>query len=119
LSGEYADALAAADKAKPLLSAVAGQIQLLDYFFCAALTVAACYENASADEQQEWRGLLTAHREQLREWAENNPPTFGDKHTLVLAEIARIEGRDADAMRLYEHAIRSASENGFVQNEGL
>ena len=44
---------------------------------------------------------------------------FGDKHALVSAEIARLEGRDADAMRLYEQAIRSARENGFVQNEGL
>ena len=81
--------------------------------------MAALYENASADEQKAWRELLTAHREQLREWAENYPPTFADKHTLVSAEIARIEGRDADAMRLYEEAIRSARENGFVQNEAL
>src|SRR6202035_4563722 len=116
LSGEYADALAAADKAKPLLSAVAGQIQLLDYFWYAALTVAACYENASADEQQEWRELLTAHREQLREWAENYPATFADKHLLVLAEIARLEGRDIEAMRHYEQAILLAREQGFVQN---
>jgi len=63
--------------------------------------VGACYENASADEQQDWRDLLTAHRQQLREWAETYPPTFADKHELVLAEIARLEGRDADAMRLY------------------
>jgi hypothetical protein len=45
--------------------------------------------------------------------------TFGDKYALVAAEIARLEGRDADAMRLYEQAIRSAREHGFVQNEGL
>ena len=43
---------------KPLLSAAVAQIQLLDYFYYAVLTVAACYENASADEQQEWRELL-------------------------------------------------------------
>src|SRR5208282_1118550 len=66
-----------------------------------------------------WRDLLTAHREQLREWAENYPPTFGGKHALASAEIARLEGRDADAMRLYEQAIQSARENGFVQDEGL
>ncbi len=119
LSGDYAEALAASDKAKPLLPAAVAQIQLLDYFYYAALTVAACYENASADEQQEWRELLTAHREQLREWAEIYPPTFADKHALVSAEIARLEGRDPDAMRLYEHAIESAREHGFVQNEGL
>ena len=92
---------------------------MLDYFYYTALTVAALYENGSADEQNRWRDLLTAHREQLREWAENYPPTFADKHALVSAEIARLEGRDADAMRLYEQAIRSARENGFVQNEGL
>ena len=53
-------------------------------------------KTASADEQQAWRELLREHQEQLREWAENNPPTFADKHALVLAEIARIEKRDAD-----------------------
>jgi PAS domain S-box-containing protein len=119
LLGDYAEALAAADKAKALLWISATHIQLLDYFYYTALTVAALYENGTADEQNRWRELLTAHREQLREWAENCPPTFGDKHALVSAEIARVEGRDADAMRLYEQAIRSARDHGFVQNEGL
>jgi PAS domain S-box-containing protein len=118
LSGDYPEALAAADKAKALLWASA-HIQLLDYFYYTALTVAALYERASADEQTGWLGLLTAHREQLREWADIYPPTFADKHALVAAEIARLEGRDADAMRLYEQAIRSARDHGFVQNEGL
>jgi PAS domain S-box-containing protein len=99
--------------------AITIHVQQLDYFYYTALTVAALYERGSGNEQAIWRELLTRHREQLREWAENYPPTFADKHALVAAEIARIEGRDADAMRLYEEAIRSARENGFVQNEGL
>jgi PAS domain S-box-containing protein len=119
LSGDYAEALAAANKAKPLLLATHVLIELLDYFYYTALTVSALYENASGDEQQEWHELLTAHREQLREWAENCPATFADKYALVSAEIARLVGRDADAMRLYEQAIQSAREHGFVQNEGL
>src|SRR5712664_1796727 len=119
LSGDYAEALAAADKVKPLLSAAAALIQLLDYFYYAALTVSALYEKASADEQTGWREVLAAHREQLREWAENYPPTFSDKHALVSAEIARLEGRAFDAMQLYEQAIQLAREQGFVQNEAL
>ncbi|MGC1870735.1 MAG: sigma 54-interacting transcriptional regulator [Acidobacteriaceae bacterium] len=119
LSGEYAEAVAAAAKVKPLLQAVAAQIQLLDYFYYAALSVAACYKNSPVDEQAGWRDLLTTHQEQLREWAENYPPTFTDKYALVSAEIARLEGRDTDAMHLYEQAIQSARENGFVQNEGM
>jgi predicted ATPase/signal transduction histidine kinase len=119
LSGDYAEALAAADKAKPFLQASVGQVVVLDYYYYTALTVTALYEAVSADEQQEWRELLRDHQELLREWAENFPPTFGDKHALVLAEVARLEKRDIDALRLYEGAIHSARDNGFVQNEGL
>jgi predicted ATPase/signal transduction histidine kinase len=119
LSGDYAEALATANKAKALLWASTAHVQLLDYFYYTALTVAALYEDATPDLQNRWRELMGAHREQLREWAENYPPTFGDKYSLVLAEIARLENRDLDAMRLYEEAIRAAGENGFVQNEGL
>jgi predicted ATPase/signal transduction histidine kinase len=119
LSGDYAEALAAADKAKELLWSGLGHIVLLDYYCYTALIVAALYENASADEQTRWCELLKAHREQLCEWAENYPPTFADKHALVSAEIARLEGRAFEAMQLYEQAIQSARENGFVQNEAL
>ena len=119
LAGEYVAALAAAQQAKALLGTLVGSVKLLDYFYYTALTVAALYEKASADEQTGWREILAAHREQLREWAENYPPTFSDKHALVSAEIARLEGRAFDAMQLYEQAIQSAHENGFVQNEAL
>jgi GAF domain-containing protein len=37
----------------------------------------------------------------------------------VGAEIARIEGRDFDAMGFYEEAIRSVRANGSVHNEAL
>jgi PAS domain S-box-containing protein len=119
LAGDYGEALAAADKAKPLLLVATAQIELLDYFYYAALTVAALFEKGSAFEQAAWRELLATHCEQLREWADTYPPTFRDKHALVSAEIARLEGRDADAMRLYEEAIRSAHQHGLVQNQGL
>jgi PAS domain S-box-containing protein len=119
LSGNYAEAAAAAGKAEPLLWAAAAHIQVLDYFYYSALAVAALYENAGVDDQNKWRELLQAHREQLRKWVDNYSPTFADKHALVSAELARVEGRDRDAMRLYEEAIRLARENGFVQNEGV
>ncbi len=62
---------------------------------------------------------LTAHHAQLEIWAQNCPETFRNRALLASAEIARIEGRELDAERLYEQAIQSARENGFVQNEGI
>ncbi len=41
--GRFPGALAAADNAKPALSTVAGQIQVLDYFYYTALAVTALY----------------------------------------------------------------------------
>ncbi|MER8491963.1 AAA family ATPase [Mesorhizobium australicum] len=119
LSGDCVEALASAERAKELLWAAPVHFQQLDYFYYTALAMASLYENASAGEKHAWRDLLALHLEQLREWAENYPPTFGDKHALLAAEIARIEGRDAAAMQLYEQAICSARDQGFVQNEGL
>ena len=51
LLGDYADALAAANKARALLLTSAAQLQMLDYFYYAALTVAALYDEAPADQQ--------------------------------------------------------------------
>ena len=60
-----------------------------------------------------------AHHWQLRAWAANCPENFEDRAALVGAEIARLEGRELDAEHLYEQAIRSARENGFVHNEAI
>ena len=95
LSGDYGEALAAAEKAKELLWSSAAFFQSLDYFYYTALTVAAFTRTRRPTSRTEWRELLTAHQEQLREWAENYPPTFGDKHALVAGRDRPHRGRDA------------------------
>src|SRR6202043_2179944 len=52
-------------------------------------------------------------------WARNCPDNFENRATLVSAEIARIQGRELEAEHLYEQAVRSAHENGFVHNEAI
>jgi PAS domain S-box-containing protein len=117
--GDYEAAIAAAQKAKLLLWAATGCIQLLDYYYYTALAIAAVIKTAPPDREREWRKTLTAHAEQLRDWAESCAPTFLDKHALVCAEVARVDSRDVDAMHLYEQAIRFAHENGFIHDEGI
>ena len=119
LADDYASALVAAGKVKAQLWSLIYYIEGLNYIYYTALAVAAIYETGSPSEQQAWRECLTAHAKQLRAWAEDYPPTFRDKYTLVEAEIARLDGRDIEAMRLYEQAIQSAHDNGFVQTEGI
>ena len=54
-----------------------------------------------------------------REWARHCPENFRSRAALADAEIARIEGRVADAERLYEEALTSARESGFVHDEAI
>ncbi len=75
--------------------------------------------SAAPDGRQQHFEALAAHHRQLEIWAENCPENFETRVTLVGAEIARLEERELDAERLYERAIRSARDNGFVHNEAI
>jgi hypothetical protein len=100
-----------------------------EYHFYGALSRAASCDSAIAGqdvptssgpaEQRQHFEALAAHDRQLEIWAENCPENFETRAPLVSAEIARIQGRELEAERLYEQAIRSAHTNGFVHNEAL
>ncbi|MBV8136765.1 MAG: GAF domain-containing protein, partial [Deltaproteobacteria bacterium] len=119
MSGDYNAALQAAQHAKALLWSAEIFVQTVNYYYYAALTIAAVHETVGPESQAEPLEVLKQYLERLREWADNCPATFLDKYTLVSAEVARIEGRHLDAMRLYEEAIGLARENRFAQNEGI
>ena len=118
-AGDYGQAVAAAAKARTLLDAMNGVFEEADYHFYAALARAAVSDSATADERREHSGALAEHHRRLALWEENCSENFANRVALVGAEIARLAGRELEAERLYEHAIRTAREQGFVQNEGL
>src|SRR5258706_4417024 len=118
-AGDYASALDASLKAQRLLWTSPSHFETAEYHFYGALCQAASCDSASPDRRRQHVEALAAHHRQLEIWAENCPDNFENRAALVGAEIARLEGRDADAMRLHDQAIRSAREHGFVQNEGL
>jgi PAS domain S-box-containing protein len=116
----YASAAAAAANAHRLWPTHAPAIlEQADYELYAALADAALCDAASAADRTQHQEAVAAHYRQLQEWAENCPANFEDRAALVGAELARIEGRELDAERLYEAAIKSARQNEFVHNEAL
>ncbi|MCY1059739.1 AAA family ATPase [Nannocystis sp. SCPEA4] len=119
LAGDHRAALAAASQAQRLIWTLPSFIETADYHFYDALSRAAACAAPAAGQRQQHGEALAAHHEQLELWAQNCPENFADRAALVGAEIARISGRDLEAMQLYERAIRSAHDTGFVQNEAL
>jgi len=92
---------------------------IVDCVFYRALSLAALGDEPSGSPPRELEGGLLAGERQLGEWAEGCPENFFHKHALIRAEIARLQGHEAEASRLYEQAISSAQENGFVQYEAI
>jgi len=87
--------------------------------FFQALTLAALYPQQTSVEQHRTARTLAALLAKLEHWAQHCPENHENRYALVAAEVARIEGRELEAERCFEQAIRSARSNGFLFNEAL
>lgn len=119
LAEQYDEALEWANRTTPILLQVAAMANEVTHHFYHALTLAALLRQAPPEQQSEYKRRLGDILEKLRYWAENCPGNFSNRYALISAELARIEGRDLAAMRLYDQAKVSAHANGFVQQEAL
>ncbi|WP_024519657.1 AAA family ATPase [Bradyrhizobium sp. Tv2a-2] len=118
-AGDYATAIEASFNARPLVWTATSYFESAQYHFYAALSHAAFCDIAPTEQRKQHVDALTAHHQQLRVWEANCPENFENRTALVGAEIARIEGRVLDAELLYEQAIHSARDNGFIHNVAL
>jgi len=109
----------ASARAQPLLAKSLVLLEAVTFNFYSALARAAACDAVIVDRDTPLLRALAGHHRQLEQWATHCPANFENRAALVGAEIARIEGRDVEAMRLYELALRSARANGFVQNEAI
>ncbi|UGQ48760.1 EAL domain-containing protein [Massilia endophytica] len=118
--GDYAGAMAAGRQAAHYEHS-SGSLILFDapHHFFLGLAAAALYPQAAEAERREYAEVLAQERSRHQLWADACPANFGDRLALLEAETARIEGRHDEAAGLYELAIRSASENGFIQNAAI
>jgi PAS domain S-box-containing protein len=119
LAGDYTTATEAARNAQRLLWTSPSFFETAEYEFYSALALAAVSDSASLDNQAKSLAAIQGHQQQLSLWAKNCPENFTSRAALVGAEIARIQGRSFEAMRLYQEAIQSAREHGLIQNEAI
>jgi PAS domain S-box-containing protein len=119
LADDFAAAVDASVQAQRSLWTLLSTLEVAEYHFYSALARAAFCDSVSVDHRGQHLEALADHHRQIEIWTEHCRDNFENRAALVAAEIARLESRDADAMRLYQQAIRSARANSFVQNEAL
>ncbi|MBI5546549.1 MAG: GAF domain-containing protein, partial [Deltaproteobacteria bacterium] len=117
--GDYATAFRSRQRLTALLGADATGIMELPARVFLTLTVLSFWPQASAEEQRRFEEMVQGEVQRLELWARACPENGTCRHALVLAELARVQGRQLDAERLYDQAIQSARESRFVQFEAL
>ncbi|HEY9665298.1 MAG TPA: SpoIIE family protein phosphatase, partial [Coleofasciculaceae cyanobacterium] len=120
LYGDYEKALDRARESQNTLVFVSGISIQPEHYLYYSLTLTTLYPTAGFSEQQEYWEILENNRQKMKIWADNCPENLLHKYLLVEAEIARICSRDIEVIwDLYDRAISSAHENGYIQNEAL
>jgi predicted ATPase/signal transduction histidine kinase/CheY-like chemotaxis protein len=121
LMGDHERALACSMEAEKRIAAgIIGMIMSAEHVFYTALAVAAMASATSpAAERPPVIARLRELQVKLVNWARHCPENFSHKVSMLGAEIARLEGRPAEASALYRAAIAEAERQRFVQDEAL
>ncbi|MEH2066484.1 MAG: AAA family ATPase [Nostoc sp.] len=117
--GEYTKAVKYAENAEKFVGGARGIFINPVFYFHQSIAFAGAYVEADTATQVIYLYKLNANLEKFQQWAMHCPTNYQHKFLLIQAEIARIYKQDYQAMELYDKAIASAAENGYLQNEAL
>lgn len=117
--GRFHEALAAAEAAAEDEQFFLASVNESTHHFYHALTMTALYHEVPRERQVRFLAALQDKLKKLADWAAHCPGNFDNRYLLVAAELARINGRDMEAMRAYDAALASARAGGFVHHEAL
>ncbi|HOO11668.1 MAG TPA: AAA family ATPase, partial [Bacillota bacterium] len=119
LSGNYREALLYADKVEGCKDVMMGFMISADCNFYHSLSIAAVYKELSPKDRRRLMKVLRKNQRKMKKWADSCGDNFLHKYLLVRAEMLRVLGRKREAGPLYDEAIASAQQNGYVQNQAI
>lgn len=118
-AGDYAKCNEVISKLDGNLSSTPFWESIAEYPFFSALARAASLRDPSSSEWPSQLAAIKSALVHLQEWMSRCPENFSDRAKLVEAEIARLEGRELEAQRLFDEAVSLSRKQGFLQNEAL
>ena len=119
LYGRAREALCVDEAARAQLEAGTALPVDVSFHFYRGLALAAVYTEAPESERPAMLETLSRYERKLGFWAASCPANFLARHTLLSAELARLAGDEARALRLYEQAIRGAQDAGALHDEAV
>ncbi len=87
--------------------------------FYDSLAHLALYSQVDTDKQKQYLKQVAANQKQMKFWAENAPANYQHKYDLVMAETARVTGKNAKAREYYDRAIEGSQKHNFLHEEAI
>eukprot|EP01114_Cavostelium_apophysatum_P014884 TRINITY_DN3962_c0_g1_i3.p1 TRINITY_DN3962_c0_g1~~TRINITY_DN3962_c0_g1_i3.p1 ORF type:complete len:2038 (-),score=502.37 TRINITY_DN3962_c0_g1_i3:121-6234(-) len=112
-------ALSHTEHCRKLLPYIVSHYMLARSIFFDSLILIACHPQACSQDRAAYRTQINENLTNLKAWSENCPENFQHLVELVEAEMARLEGDDWKASRLYASSIANADKNFFPQDKAL
>ena len=114
-------ALAAYDKSDIVAEGVPSQIKVPEAYFYSCLTIAATYaDESNAETQSRMLEHFDKYANAIALWSEHCSDNFRHKSLLIQAEESRFKKQEMLAtLALYDAAIESATQYGYVNNVAL
>lgn len=84
-----------------------------------SLAILAHARHLPAAERAPFLEKVERNQSEMAGWARNAPMNFLHKWQLVEAEKARLAGKTAEALELYESAIRNAAQENYIYDEAV
>jgi predicted ATPase len=96
-----------------------GQVVFADHLLYSFLALSWDWPRVSGGRRRRLRRSLRRKLSQMEEFAGMGPENFRHEHRHMQAEMAHLEGRDGEALRLYDETITCAQQGGFPLNVAL
>ncbi|MBD2455301.1 AAA family ATPase [Nostoc sp. FACHB-87] len=119
LAGDLPQAYAQTCKAAELIYTRRAGMIVPAFYLYHCLILAAYYFTTTEDEQKNILEELQTRLQQLQIWSNNCHENFEHLYLLVKAEINHIAGKGLEVIEIYDQAIASAHEYGFIHHEAI
>lgn len=117
--GQIGEALKFGEQAEANRHGLMGHPMLILQNEFQSLALLAHARNVPAAERGPILEKVERNQAEMAGWARNAPMNFLHKWQLVEAEKARLAGRTAEALELYESAIRNAAQENYIYDEAV
>lgn len=118
LFGHYEEAAQRYEEGKKYMAFIQQRYEFAEFNFYGALICAKAVENRLAGKTK-FLKALKGHVDSLKKWSGLCAANFEPQYLIAAGELARVDGRIGEVLQIFEQAIQSAEQYGFVNYKAL